>query len=53
MYAVIRSFQQMQNVEETGRLGETGLAPILKQQPGFRAYYIVTRGRWRWLHQPL
>jgi hypothetical protein len=41
MYAVIRSFPQMQNVEEAGRLAETGLAPILKQQPGFRAYYIV------------
>ena len=39
MYAVIRSFPQMQNVEEAGRLAETGLAPILKQQPGFRAYY--------------
>ena len=33
MYAVIRSFPQMQNVEEAGRLAETGLAPILKQQP--------------------
>ena len=41
MYAVIRSFPQMQNVEEAGRLAETGLAPILKQQPGFRAYYII------------
>ena len=34
MYAVIRSFPQMQNVKEAGRLAETGLAPILKQQPG-------------------
>ena len=41
MYAVIRSFPQMQNVEEARRLAETGLAPILKQQPGFRAYYII------------
>ena len=41
MYAVIRSFPQMQNVEEAGRLAETGLAPILKQQPGFRAYYVI------------
>ena len=41
MYAVIRSFPQMQNVEEARRLAETGLSPILKQQPGFRAYYII------------
>ena len=41
MYAVIRSFPQMQNVEEARRLAETGHAPILKQQPGFRAYYII------------
>jgi hypothetical protein len=41
MYAVIRSFPQMQNVEEAGRLAETGLAPILRQQPGFRAYYVI------------
>ena len=41
MYAVIRGFPQMQNVEEAGRLAETGLAPILKQQPGFRAYYVM------------
>lgn len=41
MYAVIRSFPQMQNIEEAGRLAKTGLAPILKQQPGFRAYYVI------------
>jgi hypothetical protein len=41
MYAVIRSFPQMQNVEEAGRLAVTGLAPILKQQPGFSAYYLI------------
>lgn len=41
MYAVIRNFPQMRNVEEAGRLAETGLAPILRRQPGFRAYYIV------------
>jgi hypothetical protein len=41
MYAVIRSFPQMQNVEEAGRLAATGLAPILKQQPGFSAYYLI------------
>ena len=41
MYAVIRSFPQMQNIEEAARLVEKGLAPILKQQPGFRAYYAI------------
>jgi hypothetical protein len=41
MYAVIRSFPKMQNVEEAGRLAATGLAPILKRQPGFSAYYLI------------
>ena len=41
MFAVIRSFPTMQNVEEAGRLAATGLAPILKQQPGFSAYCLI------------
>ena len=54
MYAVIRSFPQMQNVEEAGRLAATGLARILKQQPGFSAFYLIRlEGGGRWLDQPL
>ncbi|WP_347268610.1 hypothetical protein [Paracoccus sp. (in: a-proteobacteria)] len=41
MYVVIRSFPQMQSIEEAGRRAVEGLAPLLKQQPGFRAYYVV------------
>jgi len=44
MYAVIRSFPSMQNVEEAAKLAESGLGPILKKQPGFRDYYIVRFG---------
>lgn len=41
MYAVIRSYPKMKNVEEAGRLAEKGLGPILKRQPGFRSYYVI------------
>ena len=41
MHAVIRKFPNMQNVKEAARRAETGLGPILKQQPGFKGYYII------------
>ena len=41
MHAVIRKFPTMQNVKEAARRAETGLGPILKQQPGFKGYYII------------
>jgi hypothetical protein len=41
MHMVIRKFRDMQNVAEAARRAETGLAPILKRQPGFKGYYIV------------
>jgi hypothetical protein len=41
MYVVIRKFPNMQNVQEAARRAETGLGPVLKQQPGFKGYYIV------------
>jgi hypothetical protein len=44
MYAVIRKFSNMRNVEEAGRRAEAGLAPILRQSPGFRGYYVVNAG---------
>ena len=31
----------MQNVKEAARRAETGLGPILKQQPGFMGYYVI------------
>ncbi|HEX2510089.1 MAG TPA: hypothetical protein VHK66_06165 [Microvirga sp.] len=44
MYAVIRKFNRMRNVEEAGRRAEAGLAPLLRQAPGFRGYYVVNGG---------
>lgn len=41
MHAVIRRFPKMQNVPEAARRSETGLGPILKQQPGFKGYYVI------------
>ena len=41
MYAVIRKFPTMKNVKEAAQKAESGLGPILKQQPGFKGYYIV------------
>jgi hypothetical protein len=44
MYAVIRKFNQMSNVDEAARRAEDGLVPILSKAPGFRGYYIVKAG---------
>jgi heme-degrading monooxygenase HmoA len=44
MYAVIRKFNKMRSVEEVARRAEAGLAPILRQSPGFRGYYVVNGG---------
>jgi heme-degrading monooxygenase HmoA len=41
MYAVIRKFNQMRDVREAGRRAEAGLAPLLREMPGFRGYYVV------------
>jgi hypothetical protein len=41
MHAVIRIFPTMNDVEKAGTLAATGLGPILKEQPGFRGYYVV------------
>jgi heme-degrading monooxygenase HmoA len=44
MYAVIRKFNKMRSVEEAARRAEAGLAPILRQSPGFQGYYVVNGG---------
>ena len=41
MHVVIRKLPMMQNVGEAARRAESGLGPILKQQPGFMGYYII------------
>ena len=40
MHMVIRKFRSMQQVAEAAKRAETGLGPILKRQPGFKAYHI-------------
>jgi heme-degrading monooxygenase HmoA len=44
MYAVIRKFNKMRSVEEVARRAEAGLAPILRQSPGFQGYYVIDGG---------
>ncbi len=44
MYAVIRKFNKMRSVEEAARRAEAGLAPILRQSPGFQGYYVINGG---------
>jgi hypothetical protein len=44
MYALIRKFNRMRNVEEAGRRVEAGLVSMMRQAPGFRAYYVVNAG---------
>ena len=44
MYVVIRKFRSMRNVDEAARRVVDGLGPMLKQTPGFRAYYVFDDG---------
>jgi hypothetical protein len=44
MYAVVRKFNHMRSIDEAGRRAANGLGPILKQSPGFIAYYVVRFG---------
>src|SRR5262249_27977091 len=44
MYVVIRKFRNMRSVQEAARRAKAGLAPILKQTPGFKSYYIFDAG---------
>ena len=41
MHVVIRKLPKMQNVKEAAKRAETGLGPLLKQQPGFMGYYVI------------
>jgi hypothetical protein len=45
MFVMTRRYARMSSVEEAARRAEAGLAPILKQRPGFRGYYIVDGGQ--------
>src|SRR3954447_9590263 len=44
MYVVIRKFSAMRSVPEAARRAESGIGQILKQSPGFVAYYVFDGG---------
>jgi len=44
LYLVIRKFSQIRSVSEAARRAETGIGQILRQSPGFRAYYVFDAG---------
>jgi hypothetical protein len=45
MYVVIRKFSAMRSVPEAARRAESGIGQILKQSPGFVAYYVFDGAR--------
>jgi hypothetical protein len=44
MFVVSRHFTGLRSIHEFGRRAEQGLAPILRQNPGFRGYYLMDCG---------
>jgi hypothetical protein len=41
MHVVIRRFPKMHDVKEAAERSRSGLAKILKQQPGFKGYFVI------------
>ncbi|MGW1620923.1 hypothetical protein [Streptomyces sp. NPDC002172] len=44
MYAVVRRYEGVTDPAEAGRLVDEGFVPLLRQVPGFVAYYWVDAG---------
>jgi hypothetical protein len=44
MYLVIRKFNHISSMAEAARRAESGLGQLLKQSPGFQAYYVFDAG---------
>lgn len=44
MYLIIRRFAHMRSVSEAARRAESGIGPMLKQESGFRGYYVFDGG---------
>ncbi|MFF5143630.1 hypothetical protein ACFY6U_28505 [Streptomyces sp. NPDC013157] len=44
MYAVVRRYEGVTDPAEAGRLVNEGFVPLLRQVPGFVAYYWVDAG---------
>jgi hypothetical protein len=44
MYVVIRKFTGLRSVADAARRAESGIGMLMKQSPGFRAYYVFDAG---------
>jgi hypothetical protein len=44
MFVVSRRFTGLHSIQEFGRRAEEGLGPILRDNPGFRGYYLMDCG---------
>jgi hypothetical protein len=44
MYLFIRNFNHISPMAEAARRAESGLGQVLKQSPGFQAYYVFDAG---------
>ena len=44
MYATVRRYEGVTDVEEAARRVNEGFVPIISQVPGFQAYYLVEGG---------
>jgi hypothetical protein len=44
MFVVSRRFTGLRSIQEFGRRAEQGLGPILRNNPGFRGYYLMDCG---------
>lgn len=44
MYAIVRKFEGMRSIDEAGRRAAEGLGGMLRQSPGFIAYFVVRFG---------
>jgi hypothetical protein len=44
MFVVSRRFTGLRSIQEFGRRAEEGLGPILRNNPGFRGYYLMDCG---------
>ena len=45
MYIVIRKLNNMRSIDQAGRKAAEGVGAVMKQTPGFRAYYVFHDGQ--------
>jgi hypothetical protein len=44
MYIVIRKYTKVRSVADAARRAKSGVGQILRESPGFRAYYVLDGG---------